>query len=93
MASQDAGGPELSESTPEFFQWRWSYHAPSVTIWAIGACVLVWAGIRRDTDGWRFVVPAILAFLLLQMDGVGVLTVSLAAAWAAVWFTCRYKTY
>jgi len=89
VASQDFNASTARESSPEFVEWHWHYHAPSMTLWAIGILLLVWSWVQRDTSGWRIVLPAVLAFVLWQMENGSVFTVTLAVTWLAIFLLNR----
>ena len=91
MATQDINTLKPRQSAPELFEWRWHYHIPTLAIWAIGISMLVWSKVRGDNEGWRIVVPVVLAFVLWRMEGMGIPAVTLAAAWFGIWFTNRRK--
>lgn len=74
------------------YHWRWNYHLPSLTLWALIAALLVfWKRVHRRQDS-TFAVPLVLTFILLQMDGFSMLIASLAAIWILAALARRRET-
>ena len=86
------GNSVVRRSAPVVIDWRWHYNVPKVVLWVVGIfTLLLWSRLQSEMEGWRMVVPALLAFMLFQMEGLGVLTLTLIVVWRFVWWRRRHK--
>jgi len=97
VAGQPLGDLGPSEGRPTIVAWKWYYHAGGVPIWLLIAALLVGLKENRCRQAWLIFLPvAVLeigwrmaARLLAVSDDAaewfGIVLMSLAMAWAAVW--------
>ena len=64
-----------------FYQWRWYYHVPNLLLWAAALASLVLLYRRRGPLNNVLAIPAVLMFVLLQLEGFSGLLLSLIAVW------------
>lgn len=97
VAGQPLGDLGPSEGRPTIVAWKWYYHAGGVPIWLLIAALLVGLKENRCRQAWLIFLPvAVLeigwrmaARLLAVSDDAaewfGIVLMSWAMAWAAVW--------
>ncbi len=65
-------------------QWRWYYHLPGASVCLLAIASLVLTRSRWQRHGWLILIPVVLTFILIQLDGLGILLALVAAVWLIV---------
>jgi hypothetical protein len=96
VVSQAIGALGAEEGTPVPIHGRWYYHVPALPLWALILLLLVVPKANRHRQAWLILIPPMLLIALWQLlarlvsmpdesETTGLLLLSLAVGWSAVW--------
>lgn len=102
VSSQELGELGDREGSPTVFQWRWYYHLPSLTLWALVVLPLVLVRENRCLRAWAILIPLMVVLAIFQMTAslfsfsstntefLGTMVASLASGWAIIWLLAHW---